>query len=87
MAQKFKVAIKVSDIPKDKVYEGKKGKYVYADLYIDEANPGQYGDVGSLSIYNGKGEKRTFIGNIQPIDNKMGDVNNEKPLTEDDLPF
>lgn len=72
MSQKYGVRIKidVTKIDKALLYQGKNGTYLDATVFIDPANPGQYGDHGMITQDVSKdaraaGQKGNILGNVE----------------------
>lgn len=67
----------MSDIPKDKITEGKNGKkYLNVKLWVNDV-PDRYENIGSIQVQQTKdereaGNKATYIGNFKaPAENKQ----------------
>jgi hypothetical protein len=64
-------SINLSNIPKDKIIEGKKGKYLPISISInDELDP--YGNQGPITVSQSKEEReaksaKTYLGNIKVV--------------------
>ena len=89
MSQRIKGQIDVLKINKDKLFVGKKGKYL--NIILIPTPEGQYGDfviVEEVSEEERKaGEKGTILGNGKFLV-KKGEVSQDKKAEpEDDLPF
>lgn len=71
MAGIVKTSINLSNIPKDKIIEGKKGKYLPITITInDEVD--QYGNQGPVIVSQTKDERdmkaeKTYLGNAQVV--------------------
>ena len=102
MASIIKASINLSEIPKDKIIPGKKGKYLSITITInDEAD--QFGNQGPIVVAQTKEErdakeKKTYLGNVQVVwtngDNVAAAPRNDQPqqapqpvAVEEDLPF
>jgi hypothetical protein len=102
MASIIKASINLSEIPKDKIISGKKGKYLPITITIND-EPDQFGNQGPIVVAQTKEErdakdKKTYLGNVQVVwtngDNVAAVPRDDQPqLTqqpagvEDDLPF
>lgn len=102
MASIIKASINLSEIPKDKIIPGKKGKYLPITITInDEAD--QFGNQGPIVVAQTKEErdakeKKTYLGNVQVVwtngDNVAAAPRDDQPqqapkpeAVEEDLPF
>jgi hypothetical protein len=71
MASIIKASINLSEIPKDKVIVGKKGKYLPVTITInDEVD--QFGNQGPIVVAQTKEEReakqnKTYLGNVQVV--------------------
>ena len=101
MASIIKASINLSEIPKDKIYVGKKGKYLPITITInDEVD--QFGNQGPVVVEQTKEEReakqaKTYLGNVRvvwtngdnvataPRDNQS--AVEPAPVKEADLPF
>jgi hypothetical protein len=102
MASIIKASINLSEIPKDKIIEGKKGKYLPITITIND-EPDQFGNQGPIVVAQTKEErdakeKKTYLGNVQVVwtngDNVAVAPRNDQPqrapqpaAVEEDLPF
>ena len=102
MASIIKTSIDLTKIPKDKIYAGKKGKYLPITITLnDEVD--QFGNQGPVVVEQTKEERdakaaKTYLGNVkvvwtngQNVDTVPRD-NNSAPASapaavEEDLPF
>ena len=71
MASIIKASINLSEIPKDKIIEGKKGKYLPITITIND-EPDQFGNQGPIVVAQTKEErdakdKKTYLGNVQVV--------------------
>jgi hypothetical protein len=70
MSTFYNGSICLSDIPKEKITEGKNGKkYLNITLWVNDT-PDQYGNIGSVQVSQTKdqreaGEKKQYIGNFK----------------------
>jgi len=102
MASIIKASINLSEIPKDKVIIGKKGKYLPVTITInDEVD--QFGNQGPIVVAQTKEEReakqaKTYLGNVQVVwtngDNVAAAPRQDQPAapqpaaaSEVDLPF
>ena len=103
MASIIKTNINLSEIPKDKVYEGKKGKYLPITITLnDEVD--QFGNQGPVVVEQTKEEReakvqKVYLGNVKVVwtngDNVAVAPRDDQPVkatqpeaTEEvDLPF
>ena len=101
MASIIKASINLNEIPKDKIYVGKKGKYLPITITLnDEVD--QFGNQGPVVVEQTKEERdakapKTYLGNIKVlwtdgnnVDRAPMDVQPAAapaPPAEDDLPF
>lgn len=70
----IKLKLNCSKIPKDKLFEGKNGKYIDLVLF-DNREPDQYGNDGFISVDTTKeereaGEKGVIVGNWKHLGSK-----------------
>ena len=71
MASIIKASINLSEIPKDKIYVGKKGKYLPITITLnDEVD--QFGNQGPVVVEQTKEEReakaaRTYLGNVKVV--------------------
>ena len=101
MASIIKTSINLNEIPKDKIIEGKKGKYLPITITLnDEVD--QFGNQGPVVVAQTKEERdakvaKTYLGNVQVVWTNGDNVNvaprdeaTTAPVQEqpaDDLPF
>tara|TARA_R100001143_G_C3325483_1_gene116851 strand:- start:87 stop:398 length:312 start_codon:yes stop_codon:yes gene_type:complete len=103
MASIIKASINLSEIPKDKIYVGKKGKYLPITITInDEVD--QFGNQGPVVVEQTKEEReaktaRTYLGNVKvvwtngnnvataPRDNQPQKEASVPAAAKEDLPF
>ena len=102
MASIIKTSINLNNIPKDKIYAGKKGKYLPITITLnDEVD--QFGNQGPVVVEQTKEERdakaaKTYLGNVKVVWTNGSNVepaprdNNSVPApapaaTEEDLPF
>ena len=103
MASIIKTSIDLNKIPKDKIYVGKKGKYLPITITINnEAD--QFGNQGPVIVEQTKDERdakaaKTYLGNVKvvwtdgnnvdtaPRDNNQTSAAPAPKAAEEDLPF
>ena len=100
MASIIKASLNLSEIPKDKVIVGKKGKYLPITITLnDEVD--QFGNQGPIVVAQTKEEReskqaKTYLGNVQVVwtngDNvaaapRQDQPQQAAPAAEPDLPF
>ena len=101
MASIIKASINLNEIPKDKIYVGKKGKYLPITITLnDEVD--QFGNQGPVVVEQTKEERdakaaKTYLGNVKvvwtdgnnvdraPMDNQQQAA--PAPAVDEDLPF
>ena len=97
----IKTSINLNNIPKDKIYAGKKGKYLPITITLnDEVD--QFGNQGPVVVEQTKEERdakvaKTYLGNVKvlwtngqnvdraPMDNQSAPA--PAPAETEDLPF
>ena len=102
MASIIKASINLNEIPKDKIINGKKGKYLPIAITLnDEVD--QFGNQGPVIVEQTKEERdaktaKTYLGNVKvvwtngtnvepaPRDNQPA-APAPAPVADDDLPF
>lgn len=103
MASIINASINLSEIPKDKIISGKKGKYLPITITLnDEAD--QFGNQGPITVAQTKDERtnklaKTYLGNVKviwtngenvaaaPRDDQPAMAAPAAPQVADDLPF
>jgi hypothetical protein len=102
MASIIKTSINLSEIPKDKIYVGKKGKYLPITITLND-DVDQFGNQGPVVVEQTKEEReskqaKTYLGNVKvvwtngdnvataPRDNQPQQAA-PAPVTKEDLPF
>ena len=100
MAIILNTSINLSDIPKDKIIDGKKGKYLPLTITINN-EPDQFGNNGPVTVAQSQEERtskaqKTYLGNVKvvwtdgqvpsptPRDNQP---QQQTQVANDDLPF
>ena len=102
MASIIKASINLNVIPKDKIYNGKKGKYLPITITLNN-EPDQFGNQGPVVVEQTKDERdakapKTYLGNVkvvwtngQNVDTAPRDDNQSAPAPAqapaEDLPF
>ncbi len=71
MASIIKASIDLNKIPKDKIYVGKKGKYLPITITINDEND-QFGNQGPVVVEQSKEEReakspKTYLGNVKVV--------------------
>ena len=103
MASIIKTSINLNEIPKDKIINGKKGKYLPITITLnDEVD--QFGNQGPGCVDQTKDERdaktaKTYLGNVKvvwtngdnvevaPRDNMPQQAAPQPAMADDDLPF
>jgi len=103
MASIIKTSINLNEIPKDKIFKGKKGQYLPITITInDEVD--QFGNQGPVVVEQSKEEReaktpKTYLGNcrvvwtngdnveVAPRDNMPQQAAPQPAMADDDLPF
>ena len=103
MASIIKTSINLNEIPKDKIYVGKKGKYLPITITLNN-EPDQFGNQGPVVVEQTKEERdakaaKTYLGNVKVVwtdgnnvDTAPRDNNQSAPApapaaADADLPF
>ena len=103
MASIIKTSINLNNIPKDKIYNGKKGKYLPITITLNN-EPDQFGNQGPVVVEQTKEERdakaeKTYLGNVKivwtdgnNVDTAPRDNNQSAPApapaaADADLPF
>ena len=103
MASIIKTSIDLNKIPKDKIYVGKKGKYLPITITLNN-EPDQFGNQGPVVVEQTKDERdakaeKTYLGNVKivwtdgnNVDTAPRDNNQSAPApapaaADADLPF
>jgi len=71
MASIIKTSINLNNIPKDKIYNGKKGKYLPITITLNN-EPDQFGNQGPVVVEQTKDERdakaaKTYLGNVKVV--------------------
>ena len=71
MASIIKTSINLNSIPKDKIYQGKKGKYLPITITLNN-EPDQFGNQGPVVVEQTKDERdakaaKTYLGNVKVV--------------------
>ena len=87
MASIIKASIDLNKIPKDKIYVGKKGKYLPITITINDEND-QFGNQGPVVVEQTKEERdakapKTYLGNVKVV---WTNGNNVEPAPRDNAP-
>ena len=101
MASIIKTSINLSEIPKDKIFVGKKGKYLPITITLND-DVDQFGNQGPVVVEQTKEEReakaaKTYLGNVKVVwtngDNVATAPRDNQPKAEpaavkpEDLPF
>jgi len=101
MAIILKTSINLSDIPKDKIIDGKKGKYLPITITVNDEKD-KFGNDGPVIVAQSKEERdakeaKTYLGNVQvvwtngsvpqPTPRDGQPQQQSAPVQSDDLPF
>jgi len=100
MAGIIKANINLNNIPKDKIYKGKKGSYLTIAITVND-EPDQFGNQGPVIVDQTKEEReakveKTYLGNVKvvwtngtfPEPHYEDSQQKQKPTVEaEDLPF
>ena len=102
MASIIKTSINLNDIPKDKIYVGKKGKYLPITITPNN-EPDQFGNQGPVVVEQTKEERdaktpKTYLGNVKVVWTDGNNVDTAPrdnqpaapapaPAADEDLPF
>ena len=102
MASIIKASINLNEIPKDKIYVGKKGKYLPITITLNDELD-QFGNQGPVVVEQTKEERdakapKTYLGNVKVVWTNGNNVEPAPrtdapepapaaPAVEDDLPF
>ena len=79
MASIIKTSINLNEIPKDKIINGKKGKYLPITITIND-EPDQFGNQGPVVVEQSKEEReaktpKTYLGNCRVVWTNGDNVN------------
>ena len=71
MASIIKTSINLNNIPKDRIFEGKKGKYLPITITLND-EPDQFGNQGPVVVDQSKEEReakapKTYLGNVKVV--------------------
>ena len=102
MASIIKTSINLNDIPKDKIYVGRKGKYLPITITLND-EPDQFGNQGPVVVEQTKEERdaktpKTYLGNVKVVWTDGNNVDTAPrdnqpaapapaPAADEDLPF
>ena len=103
MASIIKTSINLNNIPKDKIFNGKKGKYLPITITLNN-EPDQFGNQGPVVVEQTKEEReakasKTYLGNVKvvwtngnnvataPRDNQPQAGPTASAAAKEDLPF
>ena len=87
MASIIKASINLNEIPKDKIYVGKKGKYLPITITLNDELD-QFGNQGPVVVEQTKDERdakapKTYLGNVKVV---WTNGNNVEPAPRTDMP-
>ena len=87
MASIIKTSINLNNIPKDRIFEGKKGKYLPITITLND-EPDQFGNQGPVVVEQTKEERdakvaKTYLGNVKVV---WTNGNNVEPAPRTDMP-
>ena len=87
MASIIKTSINLNNIPKDKIYNGKKGKYLPITITVNN-EPDQFGNQGPVVVEQTKEERdakapKTYLGNVKVV---WSNGTNVEPAPRTDMP-
>jgi S-adenosylmethionine:tRNA-ribosyltransferase-isomerase (queuine synthetase) len=92
MARLFTGSIDVTKIIKERLFEGKKGKYLNVSVWMNDEED-EYGNIASIQQSTKKDEPKIFIGNLKEFkrtteESKDVEHKHSDPAElDDDLPF
>ena len=100
MASIIKTSINLNAIPKDRIFVGKKGKYLPITITLND-EPDQFGNQGPVVVEQTKEEReakepKTYLGNVKVVWTNGNNVDvaprpntqgAPAPVKEEDLPF
>ena len=70
-----------------KPFEGKKGKYLEVNVWVNE-QPDQFGNSCSIQVYNKDTKQATYLGNLKKSDfDNAPNQSQAAPAGSPDLPF
>ena len=87
MASIIKASINLSNVPKDKIITGKKGKYLPITITVND-DLDQFGNQGPICVDQSKEERdakeaKTYLGNVKVV---WSNGNNVEPAPRDGAP-
>ena len=87
MASIIKASINLSEVPKDKIYVGKKGKYLPITITLNDELD-QFGNQGPVVVQQPNEERdakapKTYLGNVKVV---WSNGNNVEPAPRTDAP-
>jgi hypothetical protein len=90
MASIINGSINLSEIPKDKIITGKKGKYLPVTIVIND-EPDQFGNQGPITVAQTKEEReskvaKTYLGNINVLWTNGNNVEPNKKENNQQMP-
>lgn len=69
-----------------KIFEGKKGKYLDVNVWINE-EADQFGNSCSIQVWNKETKKATYLGNLKLSESGAPEVKVSESEIKSDLPF
>ena len=69
-----------------KPFEGKKGKYIPVDVWVNE-EPDGFGNSCSIVIYNKETKQKTYLGSLKLSEYEVPNQVQQPKANEVDLPF
>ena len=87
MASIIKTSINLTNVPKDKIIQGKKGKYLPITVTLND-DVDQFGNQGPVCVDQTKDERdaktaKTYLGNVKVV---WTNGNNVEPAPRDNAP-
>lgn len=82
-----KIKLDCSKIPKEKIFIGKKGKYIGLILFENRDGEDEYGNLGFVAVDTTKeerdaGEKGAIVGNWREIGGKKAPAPQQRPQSQ-----
>ena len=82
-----KANIKISDIPKEKIYNGEKGDYVSVTIVVNE-NLNDFGKQGPIFVSQSKEEREVktpkhYLGDVEVVYNDLTNIATTKTLKDE----
>lgn len=91
----IRLKINVNEIQKDKLFEGKKGKYLNLVTFVDIDTKDEYNNNGFVTQNGDKDEKMPILGNAQvfwkdtnhKVNESVNSFNSTPTNSDDEIPF